>query len=80
MSKGKNVNSGIFAILVTIGFLLLVLVTVLILATRESKEKTSAIRIVTPEALDPEYYVNGSKVMAEDLSYAENEELLENYK
>jgi hypothetical protein len=81
----KNVNSSAFAALATIVIFMAVFIIVIARTTRDkdkktesSKKQTSALHVATPEALDPAYYVNGSKVMAEDLSYAENEELLEN--
>lgn len=43
--------------------------------TRSSKPR----RVATPEALDRGYYVDGKKTLNEKLSYAQNEELLENF-
>lgn len=81
MQKKKNVNSGIFAVFVTILICIAVLVVVLIRGNMESKEKvsskkTSALHVATPEALDPGFYV---QILNEDLSHAENEEEMENY-
>ena len=79
MEKKKNMNSGIFAVFVTVLICIAVLIAVLIRGNMESKEKVSskkpsALHVATPEALDVGFYV---PVLNEELSHVENEELIE---
>lgn len=65
MEKKKNMNSGIFAVFVTVLICIAVLIAVLIRGNMESKEKVSskkpsALHVATPEALDVGFFMSPS--------------------